>query len=106
MPASCCSYGEDLGLMRAIEMITGVYTGNDMNTKYSSSMLFGEECAGEQWTSDYNNVWITKTHYPIDPCSGLAEAEKFTANRCVSIVRNPIDLIAEYADQFLTQTRT
>ena len=105
MPASCCSYGEDLGLMRAIEMITGVYTGSDLSS--SPSMLFGEGCAGEMYTSDDKNVWVTRTHYPINSAAGQAEAQKqFIADRCICIVRNPIDTIAEYADKFLTQTRT
>ena len=74
-------------LRRFIELCTGIWTGSDMNVKHTlAGQLLG--MAGEQVVGD-NTVWVTKTHHALP--SPLVT--KFTANRQICIVRNPIDVI-------------
>jgi len=47
--------------------------------------------AGEQTAGD-NTVWVTKTHHALE----FPFVTKFTANRQICIVRNPIDLIPSF----------
>ena len=75
-------------LRRVIELVTGVYTGSDMNQDLTLQVIFGN-LAGEETVSHDNLCWVTKTHWPIEsPLGGT----KFSAQKCISIVRNPIDI--------------
>lgn len=55
--------------------------------------------AGEGTVSHENLCWVTKTHWPIESRMG---STKFSAQKCFSIVRNPIDVIPSMA--ILTNT--
>ena len=46
--------------------------------------------AGEETVSNENLCWVTKTHWPLEPPLG---GIKFPAQKCISIARNPIDII-------------
>ena len=50
-----------------------------------------------------NLVWISKTHWPWPSPLG---AEKFSAKKCISVVRNPIDQITSMAYLKLTNSHT
>ena len=80
-------------LRRVVELITGVYTGSDMNVDLTMFMFAGN-MAGEETVSHDNLCWVTKTHWPHLPPLG---AEKFSAQKCISIVRNPIDILPSLA---------
>ena len=51
-------------LRRIIEMITGVYTGSDMNLNLTMHLM-GGNVAGEETVSHENLCWVTKTHWPL-----------------------------------------
>ena len=51
-------------LRRIIEMITGVYTGSDMNLNVTMHIQ-GGNVAGEETVSHENLCWVTKTHWPL-----------------------------------------
>lgn len=76
-----------------MELITGNYTGSDMNNDLTVELLSGY-LAGEQTVSHDNLCWVTKTHWPIESPFG---ATKFSAQKCISVVRNPIDMMASMA---------
>ena len=77
-------------LRRVIELITGVYTGSDLNNNLTSQRMFSN-CLGEETVPEDNNlVWIAKTHLPMEAPMG---AKRWTTNKCISLVRNPIDII-------------
>lgn len=77
-------------LRRVIELITGVYTGSDLNNNLTSQRMFSN-CLGEETVPEDNNlVWIAKTHWPMEAPMG---AKRWTTNKCISLVRNPIDII-------------
>jgi len=73
-----------------LDQITGVYTGSDMNAKMTMAFWF-LGFAAEQVTD--NTVWVTKTHHSLE----MPEATKFTANKNIAIVRNPIDVMPSLA---------
>ena len=80
-------------LRRVVEIVTGVYTGSDMNINLTLHLLSGN-LAGESTVADDNLPWITKTHWPMpSPPDSLP----FTASKCFAIVRNPIDVIPSIA---------
>ena len=45
-------------------MVSGVYTGSDMNLNLTLQLVFGN-LAGEETYPHENLCWITKTHWPI-----------------------------------------
>ena len=49
--------------------------------------------AGEETVSHENLCWFTKTHWPANSPLG---SKKFKAQKCISVVRNPIDAIVSY----------
>ena len=79
-------------LRRIIEIVTGVYSGSDMNYLVTI-MMMGSNMSGEDTVPQDNLCWITKTHWPMNSPMG---ATKFPAQKCFSIVRNPIDMIASF----------
>ena len=48
---------------------------------------------GCEVTSQSNQVWITKTHYPVV----LPKQKPFPASKMFVIARNPIDVIPSFA---------
>jgi len=52
--------------------------------------VIGGNLAGEETVSHENLCWITKTHWPMESPMG---SKKFSAQKVISIVRNPIDII-------------
>ena len=80
-------------LRRFIEQITGVYTGSDMSIDYTFfEAMMG--LVGQGHTNDDNQVWLTKTHFPLQ-MTGTEHA--FAAEKMICVVRNPLDIIASYA---------
>ena len=77
-------------LRRVIELVTGVYTGSDMNINLTLHLQFGN-VLGEETLSHENLCWVTKSHWPMDSPMGTSP---FKSQKCISIVRNPIDAIA------------
>ena len=80
-------------LRRVLELITGVYTGSDMNLSLTMH-IFAGNLAGEETVSHDNLTWVTKTHWPLESPLGSV---KFSAQKCISIVRNPIDILPSLA---------
>ena len=76
-----------------LELLTGVYTGSDMNIKTTLNLLMAG-LAGEETVSHENLCWITKTHWPANTPFG---SEVYKAQKCISVVRNPIDVIVSYS---------
>jgi len=73
-----------------------------MNIVLTQQVVAGN-LAGEETVSTSDLVWITKTHWPIESPLG---ANKFPAQKCFSIVRNPIDCIASFALLCLTSSHS
>ena len=80
-------------LRRILELITGTYTGSEMNMDLTVEHMTGY-LAGESTVSHDNLCWVTKTHWPMESPTG---AIKFSAQKCISIVRNPIDMMPSFA---------
>ncbi len=57
-------------------------------------LAFAGRLAGEETVSHDNLVWITKTHWPMENPGG---STKFAAQKAISIVRNPIDMMPSLA---------
>lgn len=76
-------------LRRVLELISGVYTGSDQRINVTLHMVWGN-LAGEETVSHDNLCWVTKTHWPMAIPLG---APKFAAQKCISIARNPIDVL-------------
>ena len=89
-------------LRRIIEQITGVFSGSDMNWDITIQMLYAG-LLGEETVSTDNLCWVTKTHWPMESPLG---AKKFPAEKCFSIVRNPIDLLPSFALLFITMSHS
>ena len=68
--------------------MTGVYTGSDMNLNLTIQGMFAN-LLGEETVSHENLCWITKTHWPMESPLG---AKKFSAEKCISVNRNPVDI--------------
>lgn len=81
-------------LRRILELVTGVYSGSDMSVKQTGNLVFGSHMAGEETVSHENLCWITKTHWPT---AQSIETAPFAAQKCISIARNPIDVIPSFA---------
>jgi len=75
-------------LLRAyLEKITGLTTGSDCDiTKKLNVALMNMGLAGEGLVD--KRVWIIKTHYPA-----RYGKTKFGAERCILLVRSPLDCI-------------
>lgn len=56
--------------------------------------MFNGRLAGEETVSHENLCWITKTHWPMESPGG---GTPFSAQKAISIVRNPIDMIPSLA---------
>ena len=80
-------------LRRIIEIVTGVYTGSDMNINLTLQFI-SSNMAGESTVGDENLPWITKTHWPMESPLG---AIQFRASKCFAVVRNPIDVMPSLA---------
>ena len=65
---------------------SGLYTGSDIPSVPLQNCGF----LGDHTTNDSNNVWITKTHYPLIQ---IHVPPKFHTNKIFLIVRNPLDSI-------------
>ena len=78
-----------------LEAITGVYTGSAENVELSLPAFFADKMAGEEVTCDSNRVWITKTHWPV--IDQNFKPKSFQAQKCICLVRNPLDIFAELA---------
>jgi len=59
--------------------------------------------AGEKTVSDSDLIWMTKTHWPMWSPLGV---DKFPAEKCFCIVRNPIDVFPSMAGLFLTSSHS
>ena len=53
-------------LRRIIELITGVYTGSDMNSNVTLHFMCGWNMPGEETVAQDNLCWVTKTHWPME----------------------------------------
>jgi len=58
-----------------LELLTGVYTGSDMNIETTLNLVIAG-LAGEETVSSDNLCWITKTHWPANTPHG---SKKFKA---------------------------
>jgi hypothetical protein len=68
-----------------IEKIMGIVTGSDTDTSHSlNKALYTAGLVGEGLVD--KRVWVIKTHYP-ERFGGT----KFGAERCILLVRNPLD---------------
>ena len=75
-----------------LESITGIYTGTDMTSMWTFfETMMG--LLGQNIVADDNTVWVTKTHDP----KARPDQPAFTANKIISIQRNPIDVIVSFA---------
>ena len=72
--------------MRAyLEQLTRIYTGSDCDVRRPmNQQLKDMGLRGEGQFDD--SVWIVKTHFPE-----RIGRRKFAANKCIVIVRNPLD---------------
>ena len=81
-----------------IERITGILTGADGNmnsdlVRILSAMGFKAEGVTDK------RVWIVKTHYPDSP-----GAVQYYAEKCILIVRNPLDSIPSLFNMICTNS--
>ena len=74
-----------------------------MNIDLTLHLVFTGRLAGETTASHENLCHVTKTHWPIESPTG---AEKFGAQRCFSIVRNPIDALVSMSYLYCTTSHT
>ena len=80
-------------LRRFIEQITGIYTGSDMNIEQTlNERMMG--LLGEDHVNDDDDVWITKTHFPLM----CGDEKSFHAQKMICVVRNPLDVIPSFAN--------
>jgi len=81
----------ELTLRNLIEKVSGLSTGSTVSLNTSTQhQCLGEK--GEAITDD--RVWIVKTHHPGMTSKGL----HFDANKVLCLVRNPLDVIENYAN--------
>lgn len=78
-------------LRKLIEKVSGIATGSDLdlniNLPAQATGSVGELIAGN------NRVWVTNTHHPLK----FGNPVKWTANRRIVLVRNPIEVIPRLA---------
>jgi len=70
-----------------LEKLTQVFTGSDCDLKRPLNLQLKEMGLTGEGKLD-NDVWIIKTHYPE-----RIGRQEFIANKCIVIVRNPLDAI-------------
>ena len=85
--------GNDL-LGQLIEKVTNVFVGSDANCHYTFDRALGLGAFGELETSKENRLFFTKTNHPID-----SKSQEFFAQKLVCVVRNPMDIIHDAADE-------
>ena len=73
-------------LRRYMELLTGISTGADNSLNFGFTLQM-QGLKGENVYDD--TVWIVKSHAPII----LPENATFHANKCIVVVRNPLDSI-------------
>ena len=76
-------------LRKYLELLTGIETGAD-NTLHVSVVLQLMGLKGEETVDD--TVWVVKTHTPWV----MPMAPRFTANKMIVVVRNPLDSCISY----------
>lgn len=59
-----------------------------MNQDLTLQIVFNN-MPGEETVSHENLCWVTKTHWPLESPLG---SQPFKAQKCISVVRNPIDV--------------
>ena len=64
-----------------------------MNIDLTQHILDGN-LAGEETVTQDNLNWIVKTHWPLESPLG---ARQYSAQKAISIVRNPIDVFPSMA---------
>ena len=85
-------------IRKYLEDITGIITGSDVDTRRGlCSFLVDKGMKGEGKLDD--RVWIVKSHFPER--TGYA---KFLANKCILLVRNPMDAIISLFNMLVTGT--
>ena len=85
-------------LRKYLSDITGVFTGSDMDIKHTAFQSLNEfGFIGEEVFDD--KAWIVKTH-----CPGQISPNKFTANKCILVVRNPMDAIVSLYNLLTTKS--
>ena len=79
-----------------IENLTRIYTGSDCDVRRPLNRKLLEMGLAGEGTVD-NWVWIVKSHYPerVGRC-------QFNVNKCVVIVRNPLDCFASLFNMMAT----
>ena len=83
-----------------LEKLTRVYTGSDCDVRRPlNKQLQDMGMAGEGQID--SKVWIVKSHYP----ERIGRA-KFTAKKCIVIVRNPLDSIFSLFNMVATTTHS
>ena len=83
-----------------LEKLTRIYTGSDCDVRRPlNKQLQDMGMAGEGQIDD--RVWIVKSHYP----ERIGRA-KFAANKCIIIVRNPLDSIFSLFNMVATTTHS
>lgn len=80
-------------LRRALEQITGVYTGDDKNLNHTLNVI-ADSRAGEETLPEENLCWITKTNSPF---KAYLSAPKFSARKCIALVRSPLEIAPKVA---------
>ena len=88
-----CSYPRSGNsfLRNYLETITGIATGSDIYIEITVSLQIMGMLAESHAATD--NVWITKTHHPWESVTPT----KFNGNKCIFMMRNPIDVIPSLA---------
>ncbi|CAI2363576.1 unnamed protein product [Moneuplotes crassus] len=85
-------------LRKYLEDITGIITGSDCDVKRRlNSDLVEMGMSGEGRTN--HSIWVAKSHYPE-----RYGASKFMANKCILLVRNPLDAIISLFNMIATGT--
>ena len=74
-----------------------------MTINLTLHLIFKARLGGETTVSHENLVWITKTHWPMESPMG---ADRFSAQKCISVVRNPIDTLPSLSLLALTLTHS
>jgi hypothetical protein len=87
----------ELTLRNLIEKVTGISTGSSISLN-TSTILQCRGQKGEAITDD--RVWIVKTHHPAKNAQSLT----FEAKKMICLVRNPLHVIENFANQTNTMS--
>ena len=83
-----------------IQDITGIITGSDTDLRGRlCQYLISKGLKGEGKIN--NRVWCIKSHYPLRETVNM-----YNANKCVLIVRNPMDTVISLFNMVATRTHT